>query len=304
MATQLAVTDSLIRAGAFPGFRARRGLRGGFRAARNRDIGWKAPRPAHSLRQEQERQRWLVALLPLVKQIAFQMRAHLPAHIEVDDLVGAGMLGLVDAVAKFDASKRVKLESYAHHRIRGGMLDGLRALDPVSRDMRKKNKKVERAYRELEGKLGRPASDEEISGALGISLKRWHRTLQELQNVGFDGSARIGSVGLARMMSAIDVSELASTQEDPFEACFRREQRDILNRALSRLPERERLIVRLYYQQDRTMKEIAAHLNVDESRISQLHAAALLRLKTRVQALLRPPCPVLQTAPVCASAAA
>jgi RNA polymerase sigma factor for flagellar operon FliA len=236
-------------------------------------------------------QELMQALAPLVKRVAFEMRQHLPPHVEMDDLVGAGTLGLVDALRKFDPSRKVKLESYARHRIRGGILDALRSLDPASRDMRRRVRKVEKAYRELEARLGRPAQGEEIARALGISLKVWHRWSQEVHALGFDGWQHSETAAAAVKMpvkeeNLVAVRELA---EDPFDLCYRREQRDLLNRAVERLPERERLIVTLYYQQDLTMKEIASRLAVDESRISQLHAEALVRLKARVQASLSSP---------------
>lgn len=238
--------------------------------------------------QAQERQRLLIQMLPLVKRLAFKIREHLPAHVEVDDLLANGVLGLVDAVAKFDTSKRVKLESYARHRIRGGILDGLRGADPASRDMRRKNKKIQQLYRELEVKLGRPVADEEIAGALGVSLSRWQRTLSEVQGVGFDFGARSVTAGPTSKRFSAEPALLADDHQDPFETCYRSEQREILNRALSHLRERDRRIIKLYYQQELTMKQIAAALNVDESRISQLHAAALARLKACVGSIMRP----------------
>ena len=114
------------------------------------------------------------------------MREHLPAHVEIDDLVSAGIFGLLDAVRKFDSSKHVKLEIYARHRIRGAILDGLRSEDTASRDMRKKSKKAEKVYRELETKLARPVSNEDMAEALGMSLKNWYRTVNELQPLGMD----------------------------------------------------------------------------------------------------------------------
>src|SRR5208337_861538 len=138
-------------------------------------------------KQGPESQNLLLAMAPLVKRVAFEMRQHLPPHVEMDDLVGAGTLGLVDALRKFDPSRKVKLESYARHRIRGGILDALRTLDPASRDMRRRARKVERTYRELEARLGRPVQGEEVARALGISLKVWHRWAQEVHAVGFDG---------------------------------------------------------------------------------------------------------------------
>jgi len=227
-------------------------------------------------------------MAPLVKRVAFEMRQHLPPHVEMDDLVGAGTLGLVDALRKFDPSRKVNIESYARHRIRGGILDALRTLDPASRDMRRRARKVERAYRELEAILGRPVKDEEIAQALRISIQVWHRWAREIHALGFDGWQRRETAALAGRLPVGEEGRMVAPQQDPFELCYRREQRDLLNCALARLPERERLIVTLYYQQDLTMKQIAARLEVDESRVSQLHAAALQRLKARVQPALCP----------------
>jgi len=240
--------------------------------------------------QEAENYNLLVAMAPLVKRVAFEMRQHLPPHVEMDDLVGAGTLGLVDALRKFDPSRKVKLESYARHRIRGGMLDALRTLDPASRDMRRRARKVERTYRELEARLGRPVSGEEIARALGISLKVWHRWAREVHALGSDGWQRCETAATAGKLPMREESRMSVRQltDDPFDLCYRREQRDLVNRALARLPERERLIMTLYYQHDLTMKEIAARLDVDESRVSQLHAEALERLKARVRASLSP----------------
>ena len=242
-------------------------------------------------KQEPESQNLLVAMAPLVKRVAFEMRQHLPPHVEMDDLVGAGTLGLVDALRKFDPARKVKLESYARHRIRGGILDALRTLDPASRDMRRRARKVERTYHELEARLGRPVQGEEVARALGISLKLWHRWAQEVHALGVDAWQYSETAASAGKLLTTEESRTPVRQvtEDPFDLCYRREQRDLVNRALARLPERERLIVTLYYQQDLTMKEIAARLEVDESRVSQLHAEALQRLKTRVQASLSPP---------------
>jgi len=242
-------------------------------------------------KEEAVTQHLLLAMAPLVKRVAFEMRQHLPPHVEMDDLVGAGTLGLVDALRKFDPSRKVKLESYARHRIRGGILDALRTLDPASRDMRRRARKVERTYRELEARLGRPVQGEEVARALGISLKVWHRWAQEVHALGFDGTQHAEMATAAVRLPKKDEDRAAVRQpaEDPFDLCYRREQRDLLNRALARLPERERLIVTLYYQHDLTMKEIAARLAVDESRVSQLHAEALQRLKARVQASLSAP---------------
>jgi len=154
----------------------------------------------------------------------------LPTHVDVDDLIANGVLGLVDAVAKFDASKRVKLESYAQHRIRGAILDGLRAADPVSRDLRQRNKQIEKPYREMEGKIGRPVQDEEVAAASGMSLKQWHRALSQIQNVGLDCGSRIISAGPTLAPQSTDPELLVDGGDNPFDLCYRRKQRKILSR--------------------------------------------------------------------------
>jgi RNA polymerase sigma factor for flagellar operon FliA len=224
-------------------------------------------------------------LLPLVRRVAFEMHEHLPSHVEVDDLIGAGILGLLDAVRRFDASKHVKIETYARHRIRGAILDSLRGMDTASRDMRRKNKHAERVYRSLEVKLGRAADDSEMAEALGISLKKWYRTVQELQAMGVDWLRPMHTAET----EAPEVDNLpARGQDDQLELCYRREQRDIVAQAIQRLSERERTVISLYYTEEMTMKQIGEQLGIDESRVSQLHSAAVAHLKKRVQALLRP----------------
>ena len=234
--------------------------------------------------------RLVVALLPLVKRVAMQMRERLPLHVEVDDLVSTGVLGLVDAIQKFDARKQVRLERYAQHRIRGAILDGLRGLDSASRDMRKKNKKAERIYRGLEVKLGRPPNDAEMAEGLGISLASWYRTVRELQFVGIDWLRPMGSVGIKESRVVCEDTLAADNEGHQFEACYRREQKEIFREALECIPERERRVVQLYYQKELTMREIGEKLEIDESRVSQLHSAALVRLRKRVRESLQNPC--------------
>jgi RNA polymerase sigma factor for flagellar operon FliA len=244
-----------------------------------------------ALRQDRARQQLAVKLLPLVKRMALQVRERLPQHVDVEDLVSTGVLGLVDAVRKFDARKHVKLESYARYRIRGAILDGLRGLDHASRDMRKKSKKAESVYRALEARLGRAPSDEELAAGLGMSLERWYRTVRELQTLGMEWFRPMGLVGNKESRPASEESLVADNQEHQFHSCYRREQREILDHALGRIPERERQVVQLYYDQELTMKEIARKLGVDESRVSQLHSAALAHLRSRVQEMVNHPRP-------------
>ena len=234
------------------------------------------------------RQKMLIELLPLVRRVALKIREHLPAHVEVDELSANGVLGLVDAVAKFDASKRVKLEIYARHRIRGAILDGLRAADPVTRDTRQKNKRIQKLYRELEANLGRPVQDEEMAAASRMNLAQWHQAVTDIQSVGIDCGSRVLSAAPTTTLQSTDPELLIEGGDNPFDLCYRREQREIMGRALSSLPERERRVLCLYSQADWTMKQIALLMHVDESRVSQIHSAALIRLKARVNSLLHP----------------
>jgi RNA polymerase sigma factor for flagellar operon FliA len=227
-------------------------------------------------------------MLPLVKRVALMIRRRLPAHVELDDLFSDGVLGLVDAVTKFDASKRVRLETYARHRIRGSILDGLRGADPASRDLRRKHQRVQKLHHELEVKLGRPVTDEEMAAVQGMNLAQWHRDLNELQSAGLDCGARTLSAAPISMQTSVDTAFLGGDDPNPFDLCYRNEQQEILDRALSQLQERQRQIVTLYHRQGLTMRQVAELTSVDESRISQLHATAMVQLKANVDSLLRP----------------
>jgi RNA polymerase sigma factor FliA len=283
MATQtIPGYQPLNNAATIPALRRRATLRRNLAPATARPSARKAAHLA------EERQRLLVELLPLVKRMAFKIRQHLPAHVEVDDLIANGTVGLVDAISKFDTTKRVKLESYARHRVRGSILDGLRSADPASRDLRRKNRTIQKLYHELEVKLGRPVTDEEIAEALGLSMDQWNNTLSEIQTLGFDFGARVISAGPTSKRPSAETALLAGDDADPFDQCYRREQQEVLARALTHLRERDRELISLYYQQELTMKQIADRMNIDESRVSQLHSAALARLKASVKSFLRP----------------
>ncbi|MBZ5516489.1 MAG: FliA/WhiG family RNA polymerase sigma factor [Acidobacteriia bacterium] len=231
----------------------------------------------------------ILGLLPLVKRVVYQMRERLPLHVEVDDLVSTGVIGLMDAIGKFDGSKHVALDQYARHRIRGAILDGLRSLDAASRDMRKKGRKAEKVYRQLEVQLGRSPSDAELAAGLGITLDAWYRTERDLQTMGMDWLRPFGSVGRKEHGPSHAEALMANNQGHQFNSCYRREQREVLDHALARIPEREQQIVRLYYRQELTMREIGERLGIDESRVSQLHSLALRRLRRRVKAILCSP---------------
>ena len=245
-------------------------------------------RPRPRLNRRIDRESLLVGMLPIVRQMALKIRGHLPAHVEMGDLIANGVLGLMDAVDKFDPSKGVKLESYARHRVRGAILDGLRSADTASRDLRRKNKRIQTLHRELESKLGRPVQDEEMATALGMQLGEWHRALTEVQSVGFDCGSRVLTAGPTLKLQSTDPELLTDGRHDQFDLCYRREQQEILGQAVSRLRDREREIITLLYRHGLTMKQIAVRMHVDESRVSQIHSVALERLKARVDSVLNP----------------
>ena len=180
----------------------------------------------------------------------------------------------------------MKLESYARHRIRGSILDGLRGADPVPRDLRRKHKNFQKLSQELEADLGRPVKDEEMATGMGMTVAQWHHELNEIQNAVIDFGARALSAGPTFMQTSVEPAFLAGDASNAFDLCYLREQREILALSLSQLRERERQIITLYYQRGLTMQEIASRMKVDASRVSQLHAAALVRLKAKVDSLI------------------
>jgi RNA polymerase sigma factor for flagellar operon FliA len=289
MATQVVVPGNLFRQA--PAF-----LRSGPgeelvepRPAPTTTVRVSPPRQVGAERKDREREQLVVNLLPLVRRVALRVRRRLPAYVEIDDLISSGVLGLLDAVRKFDTRKHVELKSYARHRIRGAIMDGVRSLDNASRYMRKKDKEAETVYRVLETKLGHPPSDEEIAQALGVSLEKWYYVAQQLQVVGMDWLRPLGSVGREDSDAASEETLVADNAEHQFDWCYRREQREILKRCLASIPERERGIVQLHYERNITLRTIAKKLGVHESRVSQLHSVALARLRWQVKKLMTRP---------------
>ncbi len=234
-------------------------------------------------------------LATLVRKIALQIHRRLPSHVELDDLIGAGTLGLIEAIRRFDPSRRVDLAQYVRHRIRGAILDSLRELDPAPRDLRQQMKRFERAFVELQGRLGRPATEEEMQSALDLKSGEWAREVRGLRALAYDPMRPAAAWGASQ---PLDETMLEARSEDgPFVLCYRSEQRDILRRALAGLSPRDQTLMALYYRRGWTMLKIAGRLGVDESRISQLHAAACARLRSAVAAALEGPARPLPAVP-------
>jgi RNA polymerase sigma factor for flagellar operon FliA len=229
------------------------------------------------------RDRLILTYAPLVKYVAGRLGSGLPAHVEEGDLVSYGLLGLIGAIERFDPDRDIKFETYAIARIKGSIIDELRSMDWVPRSVRARARDIERAIASLEAKLTRAPTDEEIAAALNITEEEFQDSLLEI--------SRSSIAALDELWSAPgssgDAVALIDTIEDPLaaepqSAMAHTELREALGEAISRLPEREKLVVTLYYYEELTLREIGEVLGVTESRVSQLHTKAILRLKARL----------------------
>jgi RNA polymerase sigma factor FliA len=228
----------------------------------------------------------IVQYAPLIKYIASRLALRLPSHISLDDLISSGIIGLIDAIHKFDPSKNISFKTYAEFRVKGAILDELRSLDWIPRSVRKKSHVLEKAYAELERNLGRPAGPEEICRALGLDLDEFYHLLDETKSVSL--------VELESMWKSTrntpdfydnEISEILydETARDPFLALHFSELQDVMVQAIDALPDKEKLLVSLYYYEELTMKEIGEIMGYTESRISQLHTQAMLRLRGKLR---------------------
>jgi RNA polymerase sigma factor for flagellar operon FliA len=227
---------------------------------------------------QEDRDAIVLENLPLVKAIAIRVHESLPVHVDLDDLIHAGVMGLFDAVEKFDGAKNIEFRTYAKHRIRGAMLDSLRQLDWASRDMRRQQKRIEAATRELATRLGRNPTDQEVARELGISLERLRHTQMELRNLGLIAMTPRSETEDDRPQEFAAGPELR-----PDRMCENWQLRTVLAQAVGTLPERYQKVVFLYYTNDMTMKEIGHLMGVNESRISQIHKVALKKMAVELE---------------------
>ncbi|MFH1091379.1 MAG: FliA/WhiG family RNA polymerase sigma factor [Pseudomonadota bacterium] len=231
----------------------------------------------------EDRHEYIEKYSPLIRYVADRLASRLPPHISKDDLISSGVIGLIDAVDKFDPSRNILFKTYAEFRIKGAMLDELRSLDWVPRSVRKKTAQVEKAYQALEYELGRPVTDEEVALALGLSLEEFQKLLDEVRGVSMVDLEALRQA--TRSHSRADLFELLADEHthDALLLLGLAEARNIVAQAIEGLPEKERHVVSMYYYDELTMKEIGEVLGYTESRISQLHTKALMRLKTRLR---------------------
>jgi RNA polymerase sigma factor for flagellar operon FliA len=226
------------------------------------------------------RDRVVLEHVPLVKAIAVRVHENLPVHVDLDDLVHAGILGLFDAASKFNPEKQVVFSSYAKHRIKGAILDSLRQLDWASRDMRRRHKQVEAATRDLAAELQRNPTEGEVAKKLGMDAERWRTMMIDLRNVGLISASTRGNEG--DDLPAPDFPSKPETHPDSI--CARQQLRSVLGDAMKTLPERYQKVVLLYYTNEMTMKEIGGILGINESRVSQIHKSALEKMQVALEA--------------------
>jgi RNA polymerase sigma factor for flagellar operon FliA len=229
-----------------------------------------------------EQERVLLEHLPIVRFLARRIHERLPQHVDIEDLVSAGVVGLMDAFAKFDASKKVQFRSYAQFRIRGAILDSLRTLDWSPRELRRKGRAVEEAVRALTTRLGYAPGEGEVAAELALGLEEYQQLLGDLKGL------EIGTLHMERNEDSGE-EELAYVpgrpEEDPLFRCLRGELEERLTDAIAHLPDRERLVMMLYYYEEMTMREIGLALGVVESRVSQVHASAVVHLRAALKDL-------------------
>jgi len=233
------------------------------------------------------RDRLILNYAALVRYVAGRLGTSLPAHVDEGDLVSYGLLGLIGAIERYDPSREIKFETYAIARIKGSIIDELRSLDWVPRSVRSRAREIERAMVELENKLKRAPSDEEVAAHIGISESDFQDSLTAISRssvAALDELWQI-STGGGDTVSLIDTIEDPNADAPETELAAT-EVREALADAIGRLPEREKLVITLYYYEELTLREIGEVLNVTESRVSQLHTKAVLRLKVRLQGQL------------------
>jgi RNA polymerase sigma factor for flagellar operon FliA len=224
---------------------------------------------------------------PLIRYIVNRIAVRLPSHIDLDDLHNTGVIGLMDAIEKYDPEKNCKFKTYAEFRIKGAILDQLRSLDWVPRSVRQKSRRLERAYGEVEQRLGRSASEDEVADSLGLQLDKFHELLNQVRGVSLVNLEEIrgnSSEGDRNGGFADIVEDVHS--ENPFASLKLNEGKRIIGDTIGTLPEKERLVITFYYYEDLNMKEIGSILGITESRVCQIHTKAVLRLRAKLKGMV------------------
>jgi RNA polymerase sigma factor for flagellar operon FliA len=229
------------------------------------------------------REKLIVEYAGLIKFIASKIAARLPSNIELDDLISSGVIGLMDAIDKYDSTRDNKFKTYAEFRIRGAILDELRSQDWVPRSVREKAKVLERAYAKIEQVKGRQATDDEVCMELGMSTEQYHEMLNEVRSVSLLSYDDLTNLSNADKRSLHGNGEAGSKVPTPYSEVSVAHLKKLVAEAIEDLPEKQRLVLSLYYYEDLNLKEIGRVLDVTESRVSQLHSQAILKLKARLR---------------------
>lgn len=233
---------------------------------------------------QEVRDKLIIHYAPLVKYVAGRLSISLPKNVDTEDLISYGIFGLIDAIEKFDLKRQIKFETYAISRIKGAIIDELRSLDWVPRSVRHHAKELEKVYIELENRLKRVPTDEELAEALGLSIKELHSLLNQLSYTSLVALEELWTGGsdtderMALIHTIKDKDDKSPAVMYEFE-----EMKQIIAGAIEKLPKREQIVVALYYYEGLTLKEIGEVLGVTESRVSQLHTKAIIRLKARLK---------------------
>ena len=240
---------------------------------------------AYKTFSREEKEDLIKEYLPLVKRVVHRLSARLPKDIDLKEMLNSGIIGLVDALEKYNPQHETNFETYAQFRIRGSILDSFRAQDWLPRSLRFKAHKLEEAYKTIEQKLGRSANDEEVARELGIDVKELQKTLNQVGNIVMLSFEELGfGHGEERFKAAEWIS---NKSDDPLKSLLGGEKVDFIARALDRLPEKERLVISLYFYEELNLREIGEILGVTESRASQIRSRALVRLKLYLKHVLR-----------------
>ncbi|MDP3939406.1 MAG: FliA/WhiG family RNA polymerase sigma factor [Deltaproteobacteria bacterium] len=231
------------------------------------------------------RDRLIMEHAPLIKYIVNRIAQRLPSHVDLDDLINTGVIGLMDAIEKYNPEKNCKFKTYAEFRIKGAILDQLRSLDWVPRSVRQKSRKMEAAYSNMEQRLGRAASDEEVADEMGVEIRKFHEMLNQVRGISVVNLDEVRSASDLEKKNLIDVLE-DTTGEDPAMALNVEEMKKIVAESIGMLPDKERLVISLYYYDELNMKEIGKILDITESRVCQIHTKAILRLRGKLKSSL------------------
>jgi RNA polymerase sigma factor for flagellar operon FliA len=234
----------------------------------------------------ENREQVIIQYSPMIKYVANRIAMRLPPHIEVDDLISVGVLGLMDAITKYDSSRGAKFKTYAEFRVRGAILDELRSMDWVPRSIRQKASKVDKVVQGLQAKLRRTPEDEEVAKEMGLSLDQFHQTLNETKSIPIFSLEDLGIAKESGDQQSLLDCLAGKADADPQTQVRLVELKEIIAKAIDALPEKERLMVSLYYYEELTMKEIGAVLDITESRVSQIHSKAVYRLRTKLKAII------------------